>query len=85
MRGYPDGPLTKRDYENLFSMPEYAKQAKEDLARLAAIDDAKATVEQGTEEAPNPVEIDNPTPMWKRAGFKDRDELLKMAVSTTTP
>ena len=36
--------------------PEYAKQAKEDLARLAAIDDAKATVEQGTEEAPNPVD-----------------------------
>jgi len=79
MRGYPDGPLTKRDYENLLSMPEYAKQAKEDLARLAAIDDAKATVEQGTEDAPNPVEIDNPMPMWKRAGFKDKDELLKLA------
>ena len=30
MRGYPDGPLTKRDYENLLSMPEYAKQAKEE-------------------------------------------------------
>ena len=79
MRGYPDGPLTKRDYENLLSMPEYAKQAKEDLARLAAIDDAKATVEQGTEDSPNPVEIDNPMPMWKRAGFKDKDELLKLA------
>ena len=39
MRGYPNGSLTKRDYENLFSMPEYAKQAKEDLARLAAIDE----------------------------------------------
>ena len=79
MRGYPDGPLTKRDYENLLSMPEYAKQAKEDLAGLAAIDDAKATVEQGTEDSPNPVEIDNPMPMWKRAGFKDKDELLKLA------
>ena len=33
MRGYPNGPLTKRDYENLLSMPEYAKQAKEDLAK----------------------------------------------------
>jgi hypothetical protein len=79
MRGYPNGSLTKRDYENLLSMPEYAKQAKEDLARLAAIDDAKATVEQGTEESPNPVEIDNPMPMWKRAGFKDKAELLKLA------
>ena len=78
MRGYPNGPLTKRDYENLLSMPEYAKQAKEDLARLAAIDDAKATVEQGTEYAPNPVEIDNPLPIWKRAGFKDKDELLAL-------
>ena len=78
MRGYPNGPLTKRDYENLLAMPEYAKQAKEDLVRLAAVDDAKATVEQGTEDSPNPVEIDNPIPMWKRAGFKDKDELLKL-------
>jgi len=80
MRGYPDGPLTKRDYENLLSMPEYAKQAKEDLARLAAIDDTKITVDQGTEKSPKLMEIDNPMPMWKRAGFKDKDELLKMAV-----
>jgi len=36
-------------------------------------------VEQGTEEAPNPVEIDNPMPVWKLAGFKDKDELLKFA------
>ena len=79
MRGYPNGPLTKRDYENLLSMPEYAKQAKEDLARLAAIDDAKATMELGTKDATNPVEIDNPMPIWKRAGFKDKDELLKLA------
>lgn len=79
MRGYPKGPLTKRDYENLLSMPEYAKQAKEDLARLAAIDDTKITVDQGTEKSPKLMEIDNPTPMWKRAGFKDKDELLKLA------
>ena len=79
MRGYPKGPLTKRDYENLLSMPEYAKRAKEELAALAAIDDSKVTMEQGTEEAPNLVEIDNPMPMWKRAGFKDKDELLKLA------
>ena len=80
MRGYPDGPLTKRDYENLLTMPEYEKRAKADLAKLAAIDDSKITVDQGTEKSPKLIEIDNPMPIWKRAGFKDRDELLKMAV-----
>jgi hypothetical protein len=79
MRGYPKGPLTKRDYENLLSMPEYAKQAKEDLARLAAIDDAKVAVEQGTKDSSKPVEIDNPMPAWKRAGFRDMDELLALS------
>ena len=79
MKEYPKGFLIKQDYVNLLSMPEYAKQAKEDLARLAAIDDAKVTMEQGTEDSPNPVEIDNPMPMWKRAGFKDKAELLKLA------
>ena len=80
MRGYPNGPLTKRDYENLLAMPEYAEKAKADLARLAETDDSKITVDQGTEKSPNLVEIDNPMPAWKRAGFTDRDELPKMAV-----
>ena len=75
MRGYPNGPLTKRDYENLLSMPEHAKQAKEDLARLSEIDDSKVTIDQGTEKSPKLVEIDNPMPAWKRAGFKARAEL----------
>ena len=79
MRGYPKGPLTKRDYENLLSMPEHEKQAKEDLARLAAIDDTKVTTDQGTEKSPKLIEIDNPMPIWKRAGFKDKAELLKPA------
>ena len=79
MRGYPDGPLTKRDYENLLFMPEHEKRAKEDLAKLAAIDDTKITVDQGTEKSPKLMEIDNPTPMWKRAVSKDKDELLKVA------
>jgi hypothetical protein len=79
MRGYPKGPLTKRDYENLLAMPEHEKRAKEDLARLAAIDDTKITVDQGTEKSPKLMEIGNPMPMWKRAGFKDKDALLKMA------
>ena len=79
MRGYPNGSLTKRDYENLLAMPEYEKRAKADLAKLAAIDDSKITVDQGTEKSPKLIEIDNPMPIWKRAGFKDKDELLKLA------
>lgn len=31
MRGYPNGPLTKRDYENLLAMPEHADRARADL------------------------------------------------------
>jgi len=48
------------------------------LAALAAIDDSKATVERGTEESPKLVEIDNPMPIWKRLGFKDKKELFTM-------
>lgn len=79
MRGYPNGPLTKRDYENLLTMPEYEKRAKADLEKLAAIDDSKITVDQGTEKSPKLIRIDNPMPVWKRAGFRDMDELLKLA------
>jgi len=79
MRGYPKGPLTKRDYENLLSMPEYAKQAKEDLAALAAIDDSKATAECGTEESPKLVKIDNPMPIWKMLGFEDKKQLFDLS------
>ncbi len=79
MRGYPNGPLTKRDYENLLAMPEHAEKAKADLARLAETDDSKITVDQGTEKSPKLVEIDNPMPAWKRAGFKDTSELVALA------
>ena len=79
MRGYPNGPLTKRDYENLLAMPEHAEKAKADLARLAETDDSKITVDQGTEKSPKLVEIDNPAPAWKRAGFKDTSELVALA------
>jgi len=79
MRGYPDGPLTKRDYENLLSMPEYAKQAKEDLLKLIEIEDSKVTTDRGTNEKSDLVEIDNPMPAWKIAGFKDRDEMITLS------
>lgn len=78
MRGYPNGPLTKRDYENLLAMPEHAEKAKADLARLAETDDSKITVEQGTEKSSKLVEIDNPLPAWKRAGFADKTELVAL-------
>ena len=79
MRGYPNGPLTKRDYENLLTMPEHAEKAKADLARLAETDDSKIIVDQGTEKSTKLVEIDNPMPAWKRAGFKDTSELVALA------
>ena len=78
MRGYPKGPLTKRDYENLLAMPEYEKRAKADLAKLAAIDDTKITVDQGTEKSPKLIEIDNPMHVWKLAGFNDKKDIVAM-------
>ena len=80
MRGYPKGPLSKTDYENLLTMPEHVETAKADLEKLAAVDDSKIMVDQGTEK---PVQISNPLPAWKRAGFRDKAELSAMAVKPT--
>jgi hypothetical protein len=94
VKGYPKGPLSKVDLENLLSMPEHADQAKKDLAKLAATDDSKIRIYESQATAPdgkptvdakgNPiepkyVEIDNPNPAWKRAGFKDKTELTLAA------
>ena len=75
MRGYPKGFLTKQDFINLLSIPEFADQAKADLAELASRDDSMITVDRGTEDAPKIEMIENPLPAWKRAGFKDKAEL----------
>jgi hypothetical protein len=85
MRGYPKGQLSKTDYENLFSMPEYATQAKTDLEKLAMIDDTTITVDQGTEKAPKLVAVANPLPAWKRAGFRDKIELVSLADTKIEP
>jgi hypothetical protein len=85
MRGYPKGPLNKRDYENLLAMPEYAEKAKADLARLAETDDSKITIDEGTPEAPKLKEIDNPMPAWKRAGFEDKDALTGLVAAKFEP
>jgi hypothetical protein len=81
MRGYPKGPLSKTDYENLLSMPEHAEKAKADLAKLAETDDSKISIDTGTEKAPRIEQISNPLPAWKRAGFKDVKELESMSVA----
>ncbi len=81
MIGYPKNlNLTKVDYENLLSIPEYAKKAAEDLAKLAEIDDSKITVCEGTtQESLSFKQIDNPLPTWKKAGFKSKEEMLTIA------
>lgn len=80
MMGYPKNPnLMKVDYENLLSMPEHAKKAIEDLAKLAEIDDSKITVSEGTQENPSFKQMDNPLPTWKKAGFKSKEEMLTIA------
>lgn len=79
MRGYPKGPLSKQDYKNLLSMPEHADRAAADLEALGKLDDDKITVDQGTAEKPKLVEIVNPLPAWKRAGFATKVELASMA------
>jgi len=85
MRGYPNGPLSKTDFENLCAIPEHADRAKEDLTKLAALKDSKIIVDQGTEKEPKLVEIDNPLPAWKRAGFRDKAELISAAVIDIKP
>jgi hypothetical protein len=81
MRGYPKNPmqLTKRDYDNLLTMPEFAEKAKADLVAISKIDDSKAIQEIGTEENPLQKQIDNPLPTWKKAGFASKAELVSMA------
>ncbi|MDD3040757.1 hypothetical protein [Bacteroides sp.] len=82
MRSYPRLPLSKQDFINLLSMPEHAERAKADLQALAAQDDEFATVDRGTEDAPDLQVIPNPLPAWKRAGFASRDEALEVVGSS---
>jgi hypothetical protein len=66
-------------------MPEHADQAKASLENLAAIDDSKITVDQGTEVAPKLVQIANPLPDWKRAGFAEKAELETITKAVMIP
>jgi len=49
------------------------------------VDDSKIMVDQGTEMAPKPVQISNPLPVWKRAGFRDKAELADLIVADIKP
>lgn len=78
MRGYPKGRLSKQDFENLLAMPEYAEQAKADLARIAAIDDSMVTVDRGTIEKPDIKQIPNPKLLHVQLGFSDKASVLSI-------
>ena len=85
MRGYPKGLLSKQDFENLLAMPEHADRAKEDLAKLAATDDSKIFIDQGTQDAPKLVQVANPLPLWKRSGFLSKHALSVFACVDVEP
>jgi len=81
MIGYPKRVATKKDFENLLSMPEFADRAKKDLEKLRDYDDAKAIrVVSGSEETEDLIteEIDNPMPIWKQKGFSSKEEIQEM-------
>ena len=89
MRGYPKHIATKQDYENLLKIPEFAKRAKEDLEKLAAIKDAKITRAVRLVDENDLMgdwvteEIDNPMPAYKAKGFESLKEIstiIKTAV-----
>lgn len=85
MQGYPKSVATKKDYENLLKMPEFARQAKEDLAMLATANKLKVTRAIRPVDPNKPdgewvmEEIDTPHPTWQRRGFETLKEVSDMA------
>ena len=76
MRGYPKTINTGRDYDNLMSIPEYAARAKSDLALASAVDDSKVVVDIGTVDKPSLKEVVNPSPLYKRLGYKSKSAMV---------
>jgi hypothetical protein len=78
MRGYPKRIATKRDFENLISMPEYKDRALADLEKIIENSPAKIKKAVAPVDAKKPdgewetEEIDNPLPLWKLKGFKSK-------------
>ena len=79
MRGYPKVINNKRDYDNLLSMKEYAAKAKAELSALSSVDDSKVFRDDGSAESSKLVQVDNPSPTWKRLGYKSRSALVSSA------
>ena len=84
MRGYPKHVATKQDFLNLLSMPEYKAKAITDLKSIADLKDDKATIATTLKDSKNPEKgfntktIDNPNPVWKQKGFKNKKEILDL-------
>lgn len=78
MKGYPNHVATKQDFLNLLEIDELKDQALADLQSIHDLKDDKAmktiSIDKKTGEAET-EEIDNPMPMWKRKGFKNRKEI----------
>ena len=91
MQEYPETVATVQDFKNLLAMAEYRKQALADLQKIFDLTDDEIQVDRtpadvlekirlgklGPENAITET-IQNPMPMWKRRGFKSRDDVLKM-------
>jgi len=81
MKGYPKHIATKEDFLNLLSTDSFREQALKDLEAIYSMpDDTVVKVVSGSEETGDLVteEIPNPMPLWKRKGFKSREEVKKL-------
>ena len=81
MKGYPKTVNSKRDYDNLISIPDYASRAKSDLVRESSIDDSIIFLEVGTFDKSSLKAVDNPSPLFKRLGYKDRKSMYSVSMS----
>lgn len=81
MRGYPKTVNSKRDYDNLMSIPEYASRAKSCLALESSLDDSIVFVDVGTLDKPSLKTVANPLPLYKRLGYKDRTSMIAASMS----
>jgi len=85
MKGYPKHIATKQDFINLLDMPDFKEQALKDLEALYELEDdtIERVVSSSIDEKGNMTDIvteiiPNPLPMYKRMGFKDKDEVAAL-------
>ena len=87
MKGYPKYIATVQDFEFLLSDPKYKDRALADLKAIVEKNDDKATVavlKEGVKISPDESWqdedydiqiIDNLMPLWKKKGFKSREDV----------